>query len=413
MTALRTINCAEATERAAFFVLGALDTREALEVREHLETCSRAHEEFAEIGGVVPHLAELPDEVEPSAELRQRLLDAVDADVRARRREYDAAERLVASFGARPRAPRAEPTEPRPAPAGADESRAAQAEADEPRAIAVGPGRPPAAPEEISETIADRGIETGGVEVGAAQAAATTLASLAPEDAAQAPAPAGSFTAPRAAVPSLAPEPPAAAAATTALPAPTPAAAAAATASVPATSRADVAARPASIEMARHERARRPVMPWLVAAVALLGIVGLGAWNVLLQAQLAEGRDHMQALQATLAARNQPNAVVAVLAGTDAAPGVTGTAVMPPGRAGYLVVQGLPPAPAGKTYQAWYVTGKESRPAGLLKVGADGMAVLSGLNPPGPVDAMAVTLEQEGGVDRTSQQPVAYGKVSR
>jgi anti-sigma-K factor RskA len=85
---------------------------------------------------------------------------------------------------------------------------------------------------------------------------------------------------------------------------------------------------------------------------------------------------------------------------------------MPPGRPGYLIVQGLQPAPAGKTYQAWYLSGKEARSAGLLKVGGDGMAILSGLDPQQPVDAMAVTLEQDGGVTRPTQAPLVYGKVS-
>jgi anti-sigma-K factor RskA len=76
------------------------------------------------------------------------------------------------------------------------------------------------------------------------------------------------------------------------------------------------------------------------------------------------------------------------------------------------VVQGLAPAPAGKTYQAWYISGKETQSAGVFKVGADGMAILSGLSAPGSVDAMAVTLEQEGGVEKPSQKPLVYGKVS-
>jgi anti-sigma-K factor RskA/putative zinc finger protein len=373
VTTLRTINCAEASDRAAFFVLGALDTREALEVREHLETCSRAHEEFAEIGGVVPHLAELPDEVEPGSELRVRLLAAVEADVRARRREGDAAERLVASFGARPRT--------------------VEADEDEPRAVAVGPGLPAPREEVVAtdgpaerETAVDRSPTRSALESGAETAAVIDITKPAEIPAASAPLAAAAPAQPAPVVAEPQPE------------------------AFPVVSPVE---RRAPIEAARVERRRRPSMGWLVAAAAVLAVVGLGAWSILLQGQVAEQRDHLAAIQAALVARNQPNAIVAVLAGTDAAPAASGTAVMPPGRPGYLVLLGLQPAPAGKTYQAWFLSGKESRSAGLLKVGADGMAILSGLDPQQPIDAMAVTLEQDGGVERSSQEPLVYGKVRR
>jgi hypothetical protein len=381
VTTLRTINCAEASDRAAFFVLGALDTREALEVREHLETCSRAHEEFAEIGGVVPHLAELPDEVEPGPELRVRLLAAVDADVRARRREGDAAERLVASFGARPRI--------------------VEADGDEPRAVAVGPGLPTPREEVVAvdgvaehETVPDGSPADRGPDSAAAIAPAIDMAAPPPTEVSTATVPPAALAETAAAAP-VQPAAVAASAVPQALPVVVP------------------AERPAPVERARVERRRRPSMGWLVAAAALFGIVGLGAWNISLQGQIAEERDHLAAMQAVLVARNQPNAIVAVLTGTDAAPGASGTAVMPPGRPGYLILQGLQPAPSGRTYQAWFLSGQDARSAGLLKVGSDGMAILSGLDPQQPVDALAVTLEQDGGVARSSQAPLVYGKVSR
>jgi anti-sigma-K factor RskA len=117
MSLLRRINCAEATDRAAFFVLGALDAGEAIEVRDHLETCPNEHPEFKEFGGVVPYLADALEPLEPSPELRRRVIDAVEGDVRVRRRDENAAERLVASFGAG--------TQARPATSGAPPAPAA------------------------------------------------------------------------------------------------------------------------------------------------------------------------------------------------------------------------------------------------------------------------------------------------
>jgi len=61
---------------AAGFVLGALTPEEEAAVRDHLATCAEPHPELAELGGVVPHLAESVAPVEPPAGLRDRILHA-------------------------------------------------------------------------------------------------------------------------------------------------------------------------------------------------------------------------------------------------------------------------------------------------------------------------------------------------
>ena len=71
---------------AAAYVLGALEPAEDAAVREHLRTCPEPHDEFAELGGVVPYLAELPglELVEPPASLRDRIMAAAAADLAER-----------------------------------------------------------------------------------------------------------------------------------------------------------------------------------------------------------------------------------------------------------------------------------------------------------------------------------------
>lgn len=152
MSLLRRINCAEATDRAAFFVLGGLDAGEAIEVRDHLETCPNEHREFKEFGGVVPYLAEALEPLEPSPELRRRVIEAVEGDVRVRRRDENAAERLVASFGAGPQARPAAPGAPSVAPgappvaAGAPTPVPVEWPAAEPTAVPTAVGAPMAEP---------------------------------------------------------------------------------------------------------------------------------------------------------------------------------------------------------------------------------------------------------------------------
>src|SRR4029078_13710577 len=62
---VKTLTCDEVREMAGAFVLGALDPAEAAAVRAHLATCDDAHEEIAELGGVLPALRERVPGVEP------------------------------------------------------------------------------------------------------------------------------------------------------------------------------------------------------------------------------------------------------------------------------------------------------------------------------------------------------------
>ena len=74
----------EAVELAAPFVLNALEPDEESAVREHLRACSLPHEEFAELGSVVPALAETLEPVEPPAALKGRILAAAADDLAVR-----------------------------------------------------------------------------------------------------------------------------------------------------------------------------------------------------------------------------------------------------------------------------------------------------------------------------------------
>lgn len=65
---------------AAGFVLGVLTPEEEAAVRDHVAACAEPHPELAELGGVVPHLAESVVPVEPPVALRARILAAAAAE---------------------------------------------------------------------------------------------------------------------------------------------------------------------------------------------------------------------------------------------------------------------------------------------------------------------------------------------
>jgi anti-sigma-K factor RskA len=86
--------------------------------------------------------------------------------------------------------------------------------------------------------------------------------------------------------------------------------------------------------------------------------------------------------------------------------GASGSLVLSGGRRGALVVAGLPPAPSGKTYEAWVIEDGKARPAGLFAP-AGGRVVVLRLTRPVPAGAeVAVTLERAGGVSQPTAKPV-------
>ena len=116
---MSSLTCEQARDLAEGFVLGALDPAQLHDVRDHLATCPQPHPEMDELGGVVAYLAESVDPVEPPAALKGRILDAIEAELRAGRRTDAAADRLISTLGAgstRPVAPA--PAPPAPAVAG-------------------------------------------------------------------------------------------------------------------------------------------------------------------------------------------------------------------------------------------------------------------------------------------------------
>jgi anti-sigma-K factor RskA len=81
-----------------------------------------------------------------------------------------------------------------------------------------------------------------------------------------------------------------------------------------------------------------------------------------------------------------------------------GLAVAPDGQAALAVA--LPPAPVGKTYEAWVIRGGDARPAGLFP-GHSGASIVKLSLPVGKKAVVAVTVERKGGASKPTTKPVA------
>ncbi len=151
------------------------------------------------------------------------------------------------------------------------------------------------------------------------------------------------------------------------------------------------------LEQARSERPnvvplrRRSLVPILssAAAVAAVAALALGLWSASISGELDEAREITSVL-------GDPNA-----RSYESESGEASLVVTPAGRAA-LLVRKLPAAPEGKDYEIWVLEGGVFRRAGLFE--RPGVAALTRRVAPG--QSVAVTLEQDGGVNVPTSDPL-------
>jgi anti-sigma-K factor RskA len=170
--------------------------------------------------------------------------------------------------------------------------------------------------------------------------------------------------------------------------------------------------------------ARRPAaswLPWLAAAAMLLVTIGVAGYagslrervraleaqlhDALLRVEDGERRVNV-ALRAAADAQTPLSILMAPdvrridLAGQPVAPAASARTFWSRSRGVVLTAANLPPLPAGRTYQLWFVTAQAPVSVGLLKPDAAGRATVvlaNATNLPDPA-AVAVTIEPDGGV---------------
>jgi len=146
---------------------------------------------------------------------------------------------------------------------------------------------------------------------------------------------------------------------------------------------------------------RTRLVPVLGAAAAVAAVVALavGLWATQLSGDLDDTRLALEQERRAAAVLADPDArTVALEAGQ-------GRLVVSPEGNAVLVLDGLDPAPAGMTYEAWIVDGAVASRAGLFP-GSDGRDVfgIDGTVEPGNV--VALTVEEAGGVDVSENDPI-------
>jgi len=147
---------------------------------------------------------------------------------------------------------------------------------------------------------------------------------------------------------------------------------------------------------------RRWAFPVAAAAAFAAGCVALGLafWASDLAQQLDEERTSVHLADELIVALSDPNAERIPLEGANGLLVVDGES-----SEGWVLVNGLDEAPDGKTYEAWVIEDGDAVAAGLFS-GGDNRTVVP-LTVPVPDGAIvAVTVEEAGGVEQSSQDPI-------
>lgn len=150
------------------------------------------------------------------------------------------------------------------------------------------------------------------------------------------------------------------------------------------------------------EPRRRRVAPVLgaVAAVAAVVALAIGLWASSVSSELDETRSALARQQEASEVLADPDARSVELAEGE------GRLVIEPDGQAVLIVDGLGPAPPGKTYELWIAaTGEAPVPAGLFP-GQDGREIALVDGTVGEGEVVLVTVEPAGGVDAPTSEPI-------
>ncbi|HEX8476514.1 MAG TPA: anti-sigma factor [Pyrinomonadaceae bacterium] len=131
--------------------------------------------------------------------------------------------------------------------------------------------------------------------------------------------------------------------------------------------------------------------------------------------ELARERQMLARERETTELLSAPDARMTALAGTESAPAAHATIAYDrrTGRA-LLLASGLPPAPAGKAYQLWFIAGGRPLPGRVFTTDNAGRATLRDQAPPEGLDTkiFAVTLEPAQGTREPTGAKYLVGNVS-
>jgi len=147
----------------------------------------------------------------------------------------------------------------------------------------------------------------------------------------------------------------------------------------------------------------------LALAAAAMLVIGLFSWSMLLQGEVRDLQGRVQGLQGQVQDQSQAPQMIA-LGGAGTEQGAQAQLVTLEGDRAVLVAENMPPVPEGKTYQIWVIKGDTPQPSGVFEPKGDSIAAVVE-KPVEGADAVAVTLEPDGGSPKPTTEPMLVGEV--
>lgn len=187
---------------------------------------------------------------------------------------------------------------------------------------------------------------------------------------------------------------------------------------------------PTSNVLQLPERVRPRLSAWqrygalaasLAFAAFIIALVVFWNRNRETQAEMARLTRELQTTQEQLKSAQEksemftaPDTRVATLSGTEMAPRAQARLAYNKAGKAMMIVDGLPPAPAGKDYQIWFIAGGKPLPGGVFKPDAAGHFEMHDQVPAAAqaAAAFAVTLEPQGGTLAPTGQKYLLGAAS-
>jgi anti-sigma-K factor RskA len=142
----------------------------------------------------------------------------------------------------------------------------------------------------------------------------------------------------------------------------------------------------------------------LALGAAALLIIGLLSFNVFLQGQIHDMQEQAQNPQPPRDSR------LVELKATGPAHGAKAQVMIYAGDRAVLMAEDMPRVPQDKTCQIWVIEDDVPKPSGLFKPGDELVAVVVE-NPVSRADAIAVSLEPEGGSKEPTTDPMLVARL--
>ncbi len=140
----------------------------------------------------------------------------------------------------------------------------------------------------------------------------------------------------------------------------------------------------------------------LALGAAALLVIGLFSWNMLLQGEMRDLQSRIQG--------SQEEGRMVALEGSGPARQARAEVMILEDHRAVLMAEDMPPVPEDKTFQIWVIENDVPRPSGVFEVREDRAAIVVENRVDG-ADAIAVTVEPEGGSPRPTTEPMLVARL--